>query len=195
MTRKKTLFAFILSCSLALIPSCNKQGNESGVSLLTTHIITIDGVEREIIDGEKAPLITPKDNDEQVFVCWMADGQVFDPDTPITSSISITSHWRDRYIYHVYFDELETDVKEGFKANQPDDPVKDGYEFVGWFEEAKKFDFNTPIYRDYHLVSRFSDDAHETDLDYSTLDYRLELCVFVVELWLKARSFFYFDRK
>lgn len=171
MIKRKGLFILLLSVSLSTLLACNQSSNEGNVSLLATHIITIDGVEREIIDGEKAPLITPNDNDEQVFVCWMADGKEFDPNTPITSSLAITSNWRDRYIYSVYFDEVPTDVKEGFKVEKPQDPVKDGCEFIGWYEDAKPFDFNTFIYRDYHLSSRFSDEIIEDGIDYESLDY------------------------
>ena len=171
MTKKRGLLILLLSSSLVTLLACNQSSNKGNVPLLVTHIITIDGVEREIIDGEKAPLITPSDNDEQVFVCWMANGEEFNPDTPITSSITITSSWRDRYIYSVYFDEISTEVKEGFKVEKPQDPVKEGYEFVGWYEDAKPFDFDTLIYRDYHLSSRFSDEIIDDEIDYEHLDY------------------------
>ena len=36
-------------------------------------------------------------------------------------------------------------VKDGDKLAKPEDPVKEGYKFLGWFVGDKKFDFNTPI--------------------------------------------------
>ena len=36
-------------------------------------------------------------------------------------------------------------VKKGEKLKEPEAPTKEGYEFVGWYVDGEKFDFNTEI--------------------------------------------------
>ena len=47
-------------------------------------------------------------------------------------------------------------VEDGKKVARPEnDPVKEGYKFIGWFVDGKEFDFNTPITGDLKIEARF----------------------------------------
>ena len=51
----------------------------------------------------------------------------------------------------------EQTVKEGEKAAKPADPEKEGYKFLGWYEEGSDtaFDFDTAITKNITLTARF----------------------------------------
>ena len=46
-------------------------------------------------------------------------------------------------------------VPENETAPEPEVPLKEGYTFVGWYENDTLFDFNTPITSSHTLVARF----------------------------------------
>lgn len=40
--------------------------------------------------------------------------------------------------------------------DRPENPVKDGYSFVGWYtEDGTKYDFSLPVTQDLRLIARF----------------------------------------
>ena len=59
--------------------------------------------------------------------------------------------------YTVTIDGKEQTVKEGEKAAKPADPEKEGYKFLGWYEEGSDtaFDFDTAITKNITLTARF----------------------------------------
>ncbi|MBR1676948.1 MAG: leucine-rich repeat protein [Clostridia bacterium] len=60
-------------------------------------------------------------------------------------------------------------VRTGKTAKAPDNPVKNGYFFVGWYNEltdARAFDFSTPIYSDITLHAMWRDAKDEFKVTY-----------------------------
>ncbi len=47
-------------------------------------------------------------------------------------------------------------VKKGKTVAKPADPVKDGYDFTGWFLDGKEYDFGTPVTSDITLVAKWA---------------------------------------
>ena len=47
------------------------------------------------------------------------------------------------------------EVEHGQTVARPDDPVKDGFTFVGWFLNGEKYDFSAPVTNDLVLEARF----------------------------------------
>ena len=47
-------------------------------------------------------------------------------------------------------------VKENTKVNVPNEPIRVGYKFVGWYYHGVKFDFNTKVKQDYILVAKWT---------------------------------------
>ena len=74
--------------------------------------------------------------------------------------------------YNVFFiiddgsDIKSQTVKEGGKAEMPEEPKKEGYKFAGWFIEEKAFDFDTEITSDIKLLAKWekvNDDPNTGD--------------------------------
>lgn len=103
------------------------------------------------------------------FVGWYKDAALtekYDFSTPVTSDMTLYAKWRDdgscdSNVYRVRFDsnkgsDVATQwVEEGDRAYEPKDPKRDGYEFVGWYLDGKKFNFNTRIYEDITLEAEW----------------------------------------
>lgn len=92
---------------------------------------------------------------------WDWYGHKFGADTPVTG-------WTNVYVnyvpneYTVTFDTANGDtpstvsVKHGQTVVRPADPIKDGCNFVGWFDAAGNiFDFDTPITSDTTLTAKW----------------------------------------
>ena len=73
----------------------------------------------------------------------------------------LVSCGEDPFFYNVEFDsdggsKVETQtVKSGEKAKKPETPVKDGYNFVDWYDGESVFDFDTEITKDYKLKAKW----------------------------------------
>ena len=63
--------------------------------------------------------------------------------------------------YNVKFKNVEglNDYKiiNGAYIQKPEEPVRAGYQFIGWYYEGKEFDFNTPVTKDIELEARWKE--------------------------------------
>ena len=48
------------------------------------------------------------------------------------------------------------EVKDGEKVAKPEDPVRKGYTFQGWYDGEEVFDFETAVKKDYTLTARWN---------------------------------------
>ncbi len=46
-------------------------------------------------------------------------------------------------------------VKKGDLVTEPTTPTADGYEFLGWYVDGQKYDFNTPVTHDLNLEAKW----------------------------------------
>ena len=113
---------------------------------------------RRVPEGEKAIKPTTDPTKEgHTLVEWQLEGETtaFDFDTPITGNITLKAVWTIN-TYTVTFDTDEgtpipptEEVSYGKedKANKPNDPTKEGHDFVEWRKEGETtaFNFGTPI--------------------------------------------------
>jgi hypothetical protein len=73
----------------------------------------------------------------------------------------------DFVYYKVNFDGVEDDyisnqvVLEGGKINEPKEPVKDGFIFLGWFLGEEKYDFSKNIFEDLNIEAKWKKDGEE----------------------------------
>ena len=145
-----------------------------------------------VIRGNTAERPEDPTRDGYVFVNWYSDRQLrteFDFSTEITSSITLYAKWKRAYT--VTFDsnggsEIESQkVGEGDKTIAPEDPTREGYEFIGWSRNSaiinentgiltgSLFDFNTSINRNTTLVANWAK-KHTVSFDSLTVPFEVD---------------------
>lgn len=113
------------------------------------------------------------------FLGWYLDGEKYDFGTPVTEKITLVAKWKkkdtqqpsesdDKEIYIVDFDSnggskvISKKVLEGNTVVRPSNPIRDCYDFVGWYTNAsltKKYDFSTPVTSDMTLYAKWEDNG------------------------------------
>lgn len=168
---KKILICLLSLCFiLGIVGACSKSDKqESSKTSYVIYDVTVDGDVKKVIKNEKVPLPRLDDTEEKIFVGWESDGKPFDKDTLVNSNLTITSVWRDRNTYNVVFDEIVVTVKEGKTVVMPDNPVRDGYVFDGWFNGSVEFIGTELIYQNLTLVSKWV--KAEDYYDYDTMQF------------------------
>lgn len=85
------------------------------------------------------------------FVAWQLDGNNFDFKTKITTETTLTALFEESTTVTVTFNSdggskvSSQEVEIGSKAKAPKSPTKDGYKFVEWQLDGKKYDFNKEV--------------------------------------------------
>jgi len=112
-------------------------------------------------------VVRPEDpvREGYLFLGWFLGDAVFDFDTPIVDDVTLIAWW-DVVVsveFTVSFDshggsavEPQT-VVSGETAERPEDPVREGYLFLGWFLGDAVFDFDTPIVDDVTLTAHWKE--------------------------------------
>jgi len=82
----------------------------------------------------------------------------------VDKDIELWAQWKQKTTYTVIFNtaggssiDVQT-VQRGNKAEEPKEPTKDGYTFLGWYEDSTyqfKFSFNKPITADTTLYAKW----------------------------------------
>lgn len=117
---------------------------------------------------EKGATVEPYDAPEKDgfnFNGWYLSGLEFDFTTPIESDLTLIADWSEieKVFHQVNFDfdngELVYSIfiEEGSFAVAPEDPQKDGFIFVGWFNGEDEFDFLTPITKSVDLIAKWTE--------------------------------------
>ncbi len=97
------------------------------------------------------------------FLFWCLNGKEYDFSSPITSDVTLTSKWKEseKRTYRITFDSnggsnvAGQTVNEGEFATEPIEPKREGFSFGGWYNDDKKFDFNSAVTQDINLVARW----------------------------------------
>ena len=106
------------------------------------------------------------------FDGWQFDGAKYDFSTAVTKDIKLVAVWKQNFT--VTFDakggtpapDAQT-VVEGGTATAPT-LTKDGYSFVEWRLDGKKYDFSTPVTKDIKLVAKWKKKEESTPKDPKT---------------------------
>ncbi|GEM_PF-6353414 len=94
-------------------------------------------------------------------IAWTIDGVELTPESTYTYGASRLAYAKyEINTYTVTFEGVELDpvvVNYGETIEQPEEPVKDGYNFVGWYNGESAFDFNAPITEDVTITAVFEE--------------------------------------
>ena len=118
--------------------------------------IDIDPIQ---VRANQTAVLPVPEKDGYKFMGWFVDENYetpFDPETVITGDLTLYGKFEEITLpsYTVTFDTDEgsaidpVNVYEGETVAKPNDPVKEGFEFAGWYkdsEHTEEFDFDTPI--------------------------------------------------
>lgn len=129
---------------------------------------TVEGAKKDALEGSKAT-VKAKAEKGYDFAGWydMLTGQKVSDDVAytfaVTTNTSLMAHFTKNgetpdpqpSEWTVTIDGKEYKVKDGEKLQQPEEPKKDGYNFLGWFVGDEQFDFNTPITSNLVIEARF----------------------------------------
>ena len=141
---------------------------ETGEKKTTISLTNEDGTVIEVLevgkDGKiKEPTIPTKEGYE--FVEWQYNGTKFDFSQPITENITLIAVWKELpkavKQYKVTFNSdggtkvAQQFIEEGKVASMPTNPKKNGYTFVEWQLNGKKYNFNTQVTKDITLKAKW----------------------------------------
>lgn len=114
-------------------------------------------------EGDNIENVDDPIKDGYIFVGWLKDGVYYDTTTPIYADLTLTAKYtevpegRDSYIVTFNFGEYKKTktVKIGEKIDKPNDPIKSGYKFLGWYYNDKVFNFDSEPNENIELVAKW----------------------------------------
>lgn len=150
----------IIACLVAYFIFANKK-----------YTITFDSdggsvVEKQIVKrGEKVNKPTDPTRDGYIFIEWDLGSSIYDFSAKVTRNLILKAVWKEQEGGKVtYVVNFNTDggnsvsnqiINKDGTITKPQDPVRDGYKFLGWYSNKVLFDFNTPITKNLELVAKW----------------------------------------
>ncbi len=132
-----------------------------------------DITDQTVVEGECAQEPAEPTRDGYKFIGWYAENsdEKYDFTAAVTSDITLYAKWIEESgeEYTVSFESnggssVESQVvAEGECAQEPAEPTRDGYKFIGWFAENsdEKYDFTSAVSSDITLYAKWE----ESDID------------------------------
>jgi uncharacterized repeat protein (TIGR02543 family) len=141
---------------------------DSSIVYHTVYFNTSGGTQLDALSVESGKMVDkPADPTMSGFVFngWIKDGAPFDFNTPITGDTTLTAVWRstDPNIVTVTFDSAGGSAiniqsfSKGESAKEPNDPSREGYVFLGWYQGESLYDFGEPVVDDLILHAKWGE--------------------------------------
>ena len=123
-------------------------------------------VEKQIVKrGEKVNKPTDPTRDGYIFIEWDLGSSIYDFSAKVTRNLILKAIWKEQEGGKVtYVVNFNTDggnsisnqiINKDETITKPQDPVRDGYKFLGWYSNNVLFDFNTPVTKNLELVAKW----------------------------------------
>ncbi len=141
---------------------------------------------QQVESGQKAtkPAADPVKSG-QTFVGWYNGNQLYDFNQPVVESITLVAHYQSVDKFKIVFDTAGGQpeppiqyVVSGARAERPTvNPVKEGYDFIGWYTALGEYDFSMPVERDMIIYAKYQADgsshdrSRRQDIDIADDDY------------------------
>ena len=102
-----------------------------------------------------------------VFEGWFVDGaEMYDFDAPVERDLELRAEWREKdpifvylYISSIHISDEVLYGTEGLPLTRPEDPFREGYEFVDWYIDgdfSEVYDFEKPLSESIRLYAKFN---------------------------------------
>ena len=116
---------------------------------------------KQLVAMDSAATVPTAPTKEGYIVEWQLDGAKYDFSTAVTKDITLVAVWKQSYT--VTFDakggtpapDAQTVVKDGTATAPTAAPAKEGYTFVEWQLDGKKYDFSKPVTQNITLVAKW----------------------------------------
>ena len=160
--------------NMTLTEDINLDGKYVKVSALTVKFDSKGGTKvnsQSVKSGEKVSEPTNVTYEGFIFNGWYLNNTKFDFNTPITKSITLIAKWEEDPNVTRYTVKFDSDggsnvasqrVIENKQAVEPKKPTKNGYKFVEWDLDNKKYDFKTKVTKDITLKAKWEEDIQFT---------------------------------
>lgn len=150
----------IIACLVAYFIFANKK-----------YTVTFDSdggsvVEKQIVKkGEKVNKPTDPTRDGYIFIEWDLGSSIYDFSAKVTKDMTLKAIWKEQEGGNItYVVNFNTDggnsvsnqiINKDGTITKPQDPVREGYKFLGWYSNNVLFDFNTPVTANLELVAKW----------------------------------------
>ncbi len=133
---------------------------------LIEYTVTFDSNGGNDIENQKIPfnknVVKPNNpiRDGYKFNGWYLNGEEYDFTKEVTSDITLVANWEKEIVKYIitYVNQgikEEKVVEENTILEKPNDPVRDGYKFSGWYLNGEEYDFTKEVTSDITLVANW----------------------------------------
>ena len=158
---KKIILFFTIFLAFFTLTSCSKKYEVSFV---------VDGKTQEVVEvkkGKNVTAIEEPSKEDYTFIGWYNGETKFDFNTPVKQDYTLTAKFEQTKFTVIFvcddYIEEEIKVQKGEYVAPIEEPNKEDYTFIGWYNGETKFDFNTPIDQDYTLTAKFQKSSFQVD--------------------------------
>ncbi len=105
------------------------------------------------------------------FVDWYLGDKPYDFNTPVTKDLYLVAKFKKKILtvtYEVDSTIQKIEIEAGDKITKPNDPVKKGYKFIGWYYLGKVYNFNLPVEKNIKLTAKYEPLSEEVTIKYVT---------------------------
>lgn len=150
--KRVILFVLTLLVSIGLVSCKNNKLEEKYIVSFITGFDDLVVEKQLVVKNERAiePPLLEKIGYE--FKGWFIEDDKFSFSTKIKKDLVLTAKWDEVKVVRVSFDygyDNKIDVEDvliGYKVNAPSTPIRDGYEFGGWYFNHEEFNFSNEVY-------------------------------------------------
>lgn len=116
---------------------------------------------QKVTEGNKVRKPSNPTRNGYSFIGWFLNGKTYDFNLPVTSNITLEANWTEikKNNYTVTFNSNGGSyispqiIVDGNKVSKPTDPIKNGFNFIGWLLNGKIYDFNSAVNENMTLVA------------------------------------------
>lgn len=115
----------------------------------------------KIIKGDTINEIKVPDKKGYEFNGWYLENKKYNFNKKVTSDITLVGKWLK--VYNVEFDSdggssVDTQkITKGKKVTRPENPTRDGYDFVNWYLNDKEYNFDDKVTSNLKIVAKWNE--------------------------------------